>query len=131
MSDNSFYIVRGAKMFCDKGTHKRKINLPVSHGSYVKSKPKMNRCDVVPEENISYFGICNGECKEGEGDIYLVGEDGSTVSGKKCCFEAFDLWQQCKEDALVDGEPAIISDSYLICAHGGIIQFATTGQEDE
>ena len=82
MSDDNYYIVRGAAMRCDKGTHQRKINLKTSHGAYVNGKPKMNANDCVPEENISYFGICQGSCPEGEGDIYLVGEDGETKTGK-------------------------------------------------
>ncbi|NFS30512.1 DUF4280 domain-containing protein, partial [Clostridium botulinum] len=28
------YVVRGAKMKCNKGSHKKRINLPVSHGTY-------------------------------------------------------------------------------------------------
>lgn len=131
MADNSFYIVRGAQMFCDQGTHKRKINLPVSHGSYVDGKPKMNKKDCVFDENISYFGICNGECPAGDGDIYLVSEKGETITGKKCCFEAYDYWQECKEDSLVDGQAALTTDSYLVCAYGGKISFITTGQEKE
>ncbi|WP_326493198.1 hypothetical protein [Clostridium estertheticum] len=35
MDEDNYYIVRGAKMRCDKGTHARKINLPESHVAYV------------------------------------------------------------------------------------------------
>lgn len=33
-----------------------------------------------------------------------------------------------KEDTLVDGAPALTTDSTLICAYGGIIKFVTDGQ---
>lgn len=128
MSDNSYYIVRGAKMRCSCGSHTRRINLPVSHGSYVGDEAKMNKEDCVADDNISYFGVCTGACPDSE--IYLVGEDGKTVSGKKCTYMNYDSWQNCKEDSLVDGKEALTTDSYLVCAYGGIIQFISTGQEE-
>ncbi|MBW9154817.1 DUF4280 domain-containing protein [Clostridium estertheticum] len=130
MSDN-YYIVRGAKMRCDKGTHARKINLPESHGAYATEKPMMNKSDNVVNKNISYFGICR-ECKEGE-DIYLIGEDGVQLPpGKKCLVKISGDWMKVKEDTLVDGKPALTAESVLICSlHQGKIKFVTTGQEQE
>ncbi|WP_297425759.1 DUF4280 domain-containing protein [Clostridium sp.] len=131
MSDeDQYYIVRGAKMVCDKGTHRRKINLPYSHGSYIKGKPMMYKKDRVIGENISYFGICTGDCPSSE-NIYLVGENGQTVSGKKCAVTILDDWMDVKEDALIRGEPALTTDSVLVCKYGGQITFVTTGQEDD
>ena len=129
MADDSYYIVRGAKMRCSYGSHARRINLPVSHGSYASEKGKMNMDDCVSDDNISYFGICSGSCPDSE--IYLVGENGETVSGKKCCYMNYDSWQNCKEDSLVEGKPALTTDSYLVCAYEGVIKFISKGQEDE
>ncbi|OOM07382.1 DUF4280 domain-containing protein [Clostridium saccharobutylicum] len=131
MSDgDNYYIVRGAKMRCNKGSHARKINLPVSHGSYVKGKPMMNQGDNVVDKNISYFGICS-ECQEGD-DIYLIAEDGSTINGKKCLVEIFGEWSDVKEDTLVEGKGALTTDSWLVCSkYQGKIKFETNGQEEE
>lgn len=127
---DNYYIVRGAKMRCDKGSHARKINLPVSHGSYVGKNPKMNKTDRK-EDNISYFGICHGECPSSGEDIYLVAENGGTITGKKCCVKILKDWMNAKEDTLVEGEPALTTDSVLICKYGGKIKFETNGQEQE
>lgn len=127
---DNYYIVRGAKMRCDKGSHPRKINLPTSHGSYVNGKPMMNKGDNVVEKNVSYFGICS-ECQEGE-DIYLIGEDGGTITGKKCLVQIADEWSDAKEETLVEGKAALTTDSWLACSkYGGKITFETNGQEEE
>jgi hypothetical protein len=132
MSDgDNYYIVRGAKMRCEKGTHARKINLPVSHGSYVKGKPMMNQGDNVVNKNISYFGICH-ECQEGE-DIYLIGEDGNQLPpGKKCLVQIAGEWSDTKVDTLVEGKAALTTDSWLVCSkYQGKIKFETNGQEEK
>lgn len=127
---DNYYIVRGAKMRCDKGTHARKINLPVSHGSYVAEKPMMNKTDRK-EKNISYFGICNGGCPSNGGNICLIAENGQTIEGKKCCVQILKDWMNVKEETLVEGEPALTTDSVLICKYGGKIKFETNGQEKD
>lgn len=127
----NYYIVRGAKMKCDKGTHARKINLPVSHGSYVGEKPMMNKTDRK-EDNISYFGICHGECPSSGENIYLISEDGRKIDcGKKCCVKILKDWENAKKDTLVEGEAALTTDSVLMCKYGGKIKFETNGQEKE
>lgn len=127
---DNHYIVRGAKMWCDKGTNARKINLPNSHGSYVNEKPMMNQKDNVVNKNISYFGICKGGCPSSD-DIYLIAENGQTVNGKKCLVTILDDWMNVKEDTLVKGEPALTNESVLVCKYGGKITFITNGQEDK
>jgi hypothetical protein len=61
---NSEYLVRGAYLGCEYGTHHRRLNLPRSHGSYIKDREHclMNAMDCKPGEgkgyNIPPFGIC-------------------------------------------------------------------------
>lgn len=131
MAKNPAYVVRGAKMMCVIGkamcgSHKRKINLPVSHGSYVNEKPMMNE-DDYKSKNVKWFGVCK-KCTEGE-DIYLVGEDGKTVVGKKCKPKILKKWTKTKKDTKVDGKAALTTDSILVCKHGGHIMFYSDGQE--
>jgi hypothetical protein len=131
MSDGGNYIVRGAEMKCTKGTHKRKINLPLGHGAYVNGYPLMNKKDKVQNKNIKYFGICKHGCHEGE-DIYLIGENGKQLPpGKKCCVKILGDWMKTKDDILIEGEPALTVDSKIICKYGGTISFVTDGQNDE
>lgn len=129
--EDNYYIVRGAKMRCDKGTHVRKITLPESHGSYASEKPMMNKSDRVVDKNIGYFGICS-ECKEGE-DIYLIDENGNQLPpGKKCLVKIVDDWSDVKEDTLVEGKAALTTDSWAVCsAYLGKIKFESSGQEKE
>lgn len=130
MSDQHIYIVRGAKMRCDHGSHARKINLPISHGTYYKDKPLMNEGDCAAQ-NISYFGVCKSPKNPSTEIIYLVGEDGKTVEGKPCLPVIPDKWTPVKEDTQVEGLPALTQQSCLICEYKGCIRFETTGQEEE
>ena len=128
MADQIAYVVRGAKMKCDKGTHTRKINLPISHGSYAHENPMMNECDNVVDENISYFGICTGGCPSSE-NINLLTENGGIATGKICKVKILKKWMNAKEDTLVEGKAALTLDSVLVCAYGGQIKFIGHGQK--
>ncbi len=48
------YLVRGAELYCNCGTHKRKLNLPICHGVYTNGQPMMHEedCDVGDDKNI-------------------------------------------------------------------------------
>lgn len=131
MSDEKYYIVRGAKMVCDKGSNERHINLPNSHGSYANNKPMMNKKDNVAGVNVKYFGVCTGDCPAGDGDIAVIDMNGNNCVGKKCQIEILDDWQKTKEETLVKGQDALTTDSFLVCKYGGKITFISTGQEDE
>lgn len=121
-----YYVVLGAKMKCDKGSNIRKINLPISHGSYVKGKPILNKKDCKPE-NISYFGVCS-ECAEAE-EITVIDENGALKVGKKCTPVIVVEWARTKEDTIVEGQAALTTESVIFCTHGGNIKFVTSGQE--
>ena len=112
------YVVRGAKMKCDKGTQTKRINLPTSHGSYSNGNPIMNESDNVVGQNISDFGICSGSCPSNSGN----------EKTKKCQIMILNKWMNIKEDTLIEGAPALTTDSILICAYGGIIKFISDGQ---
>lgn len=131
MSDEKYYIVRGAKMVCDKGSNERKINLPESHGSYVSNKPMMNKGDNVANVNIKYFGVCTGDCPAGDGDVAVIDMNGNNAVGKKCQVEILKEWMKSKDDTVVKDKGALTTDSFLVCKYGGKITFTTTGQEDE
>ena len=125
----TYYIVRGAKMKCDMGSNQRKINLPVSHGSYVKGNPILNETDSKPVENISYFGVCNkGGDFSKEDEIVVINQDGAVQTGKKCTLEIVGKWKNTKGDTIVEGQPALTTDSIIMCNCGGTITFVEHGQ---
>ena len=90
----------------------------------------MNKKDNVAGKNIKYFGVCNGNCPAGDGDIAVIDMNGNNAVGKKCQIKILKEWEKTKDETLVKGEPALTTDSYIVCAYGGKITFVTTGQED-
>ncbi|AQR94242.1 DUF4280 domain-containing protein [Clostridium saccharoperbutylacetonicum] len=125
-----YYIVRGAKMKCDKGSNLRKINLPVSHGSYAKGNPLLNKTDSKPVDNIPYFGVCANEGRLPQQiDITVINKDGAIQIGKKCMLQIQGQWQNAKGDTLIDGQPALTTDSKIFCDCGGVITFDNHGQD--
>ncbi|WP_236898723.1 DUF4280 domain-containing protein [Clostridium beijerinckii] len=113
------YVVRGAMMACNMGTETKRINLPVSHGTYSKGNPIMTENDNVIGTNISDFGICRGNCPS----------NGSNEKTKRCQVMVLNKWMNTKEDTLIEGAPALTTASILICAYGGVIRFITDGQD--
>lgn len=131
MEEGARYVVRGAAMRCNCGSHQRRINLPVSHGSYVNEKPMMNLDDNQPVENIAHFGICASPINQDGSIIYLIAEDGQNISGKPCVPTIYAPWINAKEDTKVEGKAALTTDSLLICRFEGVIKFISDGQHDE
>lgn len=126
----AYYIVRGAKMRCDKGSNLRKVNLPVSHGSYVKGSPILNMKDSKPVDNIPYFGVCKNEDRLPEKiDITVINKDGALQIGKKCMLQILGEWQNAQGDNIVEGQPALTTDSKIFCNCGGVITFENHGQD--
>ena len=56
------YVVRGAPILCNCGTHSRHLDMLSSHGFYVNGKAVAFEGDWKPEENIPYFGHCQSPC---------------------------------------------------------------------
>lgn len=137
---NQYYIVRGARMFCECGSHTGHLNLPVDHGVYVNGKPMVHMKDCQANVNIGDFGVCFSEEPPDTKKILLVSEDGeSNVKGKGCKPEIIGYWQdiypatRLVEDAESSGfdEKAVLTCSYLVCKYGGIIRFIDNGQDFE
>ncbi|WHX48244.1 DUF4280 domain-containing protein [Paenibacillus woosongensis] len=131
--DKYEYVVRGANIFCDCGSHLRKLNLPNSHGAYVNGKPMMNESDSIPEVNISNFGICSSPENQSGETVYLISMDGQEIQGKPCLLAllAGSKWEKTKEQAKVEGKSALTTESELHCSLGGVIRFNSSGQHEE
>lgn len=138
-SEKEEYLVRGALLECSKGTHPRRLNLPESHGVYVLGHPVIHEKDCVPEENISYFGVCLSDTPpEGAEEVIIEGyandETGGTeeVQGLRCCPDILSNWKCCHAPTKLTGdEPVATINSYLVCNCKGIISPLTSGQEYE
>lgn len=138
------YVVRGATMYCSCGTHTRKLDMPASHGSYIRDKAMMNRtdCKVGIDKNIPPFGACRSETKDGidikiedtKDLLQVTDEDGNpvevplSIEGKLCEPELAKEWADAQEETLVDGEPALTVKCTITCKYGGVIGFMDAGQ---
>lgn len=114
-------------MTCSCGSHKRRINLPMSHGVYVKGHPVMNRHDCS-EDNIPSFGICSSGTSSKAPIIKLFSREKGEIEGFRCERSFLGVWEDAKEGYGLDGSEALKKDSYIICEHGGIIRFENSGQ---
>lgn len=143
---NSAYVVRGALLHCQYGSHCRRLNLPVCHGVYTLKKPIMSKKDCVVEKNISSFGVCSSPSNPTGGIVSYVKEaprnpDGSftgeeasgTVTGTPCVPVIVDEWDDTHEDTRIgkEGEDALTTQSFLVCKYNGLIEIVRSGQEDE
>lgn len=139
------YVVRGATIYCTCGSHTRKLDMPVSHGSFIRDKAMMNQadCKVGIDKNIPPFGACSSDKKDGK-DIVInedknlvlqVDKDNNPIQPKlpiegKLCEPMFATqWQGVQEDTIVDGQPALNVNCSITCCYGGTIQFMDSGQE--
>lgn len=137
-TEMSEYLVRGALLACEYGSHPRRLNLPQCHGIYIEEKPLMREDDCVVDDNISCFGICSCQTPpEGASTISLAPYGGDenakgTVTGKQCCPHIIGTWRGISEQVKLSGDMHGISmDSFLVCKCGGLIQPLTSGQEYE
>lgn len=131
------YLVRGALLHCDCGTHPRRLNLPVCHGFYIQECPVIWEGDCKVGENISYFGICTSSTPPTETEQVILeaytssgGIKGTDLKGFKCCPTILGIWRDTKKDTILGTESTTVTtDSFLICQNGGIISPLTSGQE--
>lgn len=143
---NPAYVVRGALLHCQYGSHCRRLNLPLCHGVYTLKKPIMFKKDCVVEENIPSFGVCSSPDNPTGGSISYVKEaprnpDGSftgevasgTVTGTPCVPVIVNVWDDTHDDTHIgkEGEPALTTRSFLVCKYNGLIEIVRSGQEDE
>ena len=133
------YLVRGAMLYCDKGSHPRRLNLPQGHGVYFKGKPAIRKDDCVTVDNVTCFGVCTSNSPpDGAAEVLLSGyvlagespDTAADVCGIKCRPEIVGEWRAVNKRANITGDfAAVTTDSYLVCACGGFINVATSGQE--
>lgn len=112
------FLVRGAMLYCNCGTHERKLNVLKDHGVYTEGMPMIHELDRVNEENITFFGVCNSgssllksenvllkikveeEVKNKDGTISTVTRE-ENVRGKKCELCIIGNWEDTKENVRI------------------------------
>lgn len=147
------YVMRGATLVCDKGSHERKVNLIYDHGWGIdvaaiddengKQHPFVLSKDIVigneggpgnVQQNISWFGVCSGQIKDSEHICLKKCGSEETVSGAKCMPKILTDWLRAKENIKLgkrnaDASPLVANQSYLVCECGGVIKIKDSGAE--
>jgi murein DD-endopeptidase MepM/ murein hydrolase activator NlpD len=130
------YAVRGARIHCTYNenricSHVQRINLPESRGSYIHDAPMLCEDDTVPGENIPCFGICYSKMNNTNAQVtYAAQSGGGTVTGRPCTPVILAPWLNGKDDVFIWDKRALTTDSYLVCANGGFIEFENSGQDE-
>lgn len=110
VSDKSEYVVEGAKLDCQFGSHMTKIKMPYSHGAFLKEKPQLNVKDSKRGTNITGFKTCSK----------MLAPCTPMINTKWINLE------DCK--LKIGGEEALVKDAVLFCAVGGRIIIVDSGQ---
>lgn len=125
IKQNPKYLVRGAILKCDKGSHMRRVDLRLCHGVYFKKGPVLHieDCEVGEEKNIKCFGKCSKTIYTCEPDIlenWLMPHNYTYIVRNDIEITPYKL-----EDLL----KALTENSFLVCAKGGLIEPISSGQE--
>jgi len=105
------YVVEGAKLKCILGTSLSELKILPLRNVKIRGSAKGNIADSVPMVNIMPFGNCL-----------------KSVPPPPCT-PSCGRWIGGKQNVLVQGQPALLSCSTLICmAGGGIISVVDDGQ---
>ena len=94
------YLVRGARLACQCGSHVRSLNQPKCHGVYATGHPMIHEldCNVGDTEHITFFGVCVSSTPppgaptvtykkvayDDYGEIAETEEDLGVITGPKC-----------------------------------------------
>lgn len=113
----SNFICSGAKMQCSYGSCPSNLVVLPDRTVDLSVGSMANKVDRVPYKNIFPFGICS----------YLSAKAHHPVT---CNPATNSDWCICKEDVLVRNEPALTTNSFCKCQHGGIIKFIDDGQKE-
>ncbi|BFH52066.1 hypothetical protein J6TS7_39230 [Paenibacillus dendritiformis] len=151
------YVVHGAYCACTQGSRPARLIIPASHGDYIHDQPQLNVEDQVPMVNIRPFGVCQSTQnpavqavidalppmpKQEEAgwfaSLFIKKEapPPEEVPAPVCVamcvpnVTAGMLWQSGKENVLVGGAPALLSNGWVTCAYGGLITIVHDGQRE-
>lgn len=143
------YVKRLCVAKCECGSMDYQyLNLPKDHGVYYQDydHPLMNANDHVGKKHVMHFGRCNSETNPKNiasdvlskavpilGVLDYVKSDLLKCDGCKCSPRTLRSWEEVNKANRLDGAPAVVNSSQLVCAYGGIITITEedTGDADQ
>lgn len=120
--------------YCDCGTAKQKVFLEHSHGviNQKDQQPVLNANDHKYPENIKGYGRCKADAQEVRRILQQHGNvtiDTDKYAGRTCYPILNEAWQDGDTHFTVEGAPALLDTSTLVCARGGRIRFIKPGSD--
>ena len=155
MADGTKYVVHGMRAKCSEGSMENYINTDKGHGVVYQGQPVLNANDHVKDINLTHFGDCKSKlifeeakkqadekykAEEGDGFFGKLGKGiakfttktilnvKETFASNKCEQDTPLPWLFTSRDHMIDGAPALTTESQCPCKFGGII---TIVQEEE
>ncbi|MCX7748286.1 MAG: DUF4280 domain-containing protein [Clostridia bacterium] len=114
------YVVQTATLECSCGDSKSSFKVPIEHKIYINDKPQGNIMDHKPNLNIYPFGMCSSRANP------------AVIANKyrkvPCVPVTMSPWINGKTDVDIDGHPAILNTSKLMCKWCGTISVTKDGQ---
>ena len=148
MADGSKYVVHGMRAKCSEGSMENYINTDKGHGVVYQGQPVLNANDHVKDINLTHFGDCKSKlifeeakkqadekykAEEGDGFFDKLGKGiakfttktvlnvKEAFSSNKCELDTPLPWLFTSRDHMIDGAPALTTESQCPCKFGGII----------
>ncbi|MGE7090729.1 DUF4280 domain-containing protein [Lysinibacillus sp. NPDC048646] len=121
------YVVAGAKLSCSQGDQTSSLQMPMSHGVYVKNKAQMNTMDFKPGVNIQPFGLC--QTLSNPTVAAATAANNGVLTPMPCTPVITMPWINGKADQLIEKSPALINQSINMCLYCGTIKVEDDGQE--
>ncbi|MEC1180068.1 DUF4280 domain-containing protein [Metasolibacillus meyeri] len=121
------YVVAGATLSCSQGDQTSKLQMPVSHGVYTKNKAQMNTMDFKPNTHVQPFGQC--QALTNPVVAAATAANNGVLRPMPCTPMLTMPWLNGKDDQLIEGQPALTTQSTNMCLYCGTIRVEEDGQE--
>lgn len=109
-----YFIVDGAKYFCDKGTVPATLKVSSQTKSIFNSKGNDKWAATLEDVQFKEGNSCFGSC--------------AVKNSNPCTFSPAGLWQKPFEKVRVMDKKVLVESSFLMCAMGGKISVQHHGQ---
>lgn len=149
MANSKGYVTRLVTVECSYGTTFNYLNVKTDHGviwygvdeegNVSEERPLMNANDHEGDVNILCFGRCKSPSNKifgGDRSFHIgslmdaLGTAIGACEGYKCTPYCSRSWAKVVNNVLLDGAPAITSESYVTCYYGGKIKVKIDTQEE-
>ncbi|WP_082798950.1 DUF4280 domain-containing protein [Metasolibacillus sp. FSL H7-0170] len=121
------YVVAGATLSCSEGDQTSTLQLPVSHGVFLKNKAKMNEMDFQPNVHVQPFGLC--QTLANPAVAAATAANNGVLKPMPCTPVLTMPWINGKSDQLIENSPALTTQSTNMCLYCGTIRVEDDGQE--